>query len=394
MFSLGRWGAAGLATLVAVVAAGCASPGPPMPPSLHLPEVVSNLAAHRVGDAVALSWTTPLRTTDGLDIKGAVTAEICRETRRAGLRVNQHSDCTPVKRVSVRPGSTEAADMLPADLASGAPALLVYRVRLYNESGRTAGPSAAAFAAAGAAPPPVEQLRAAATRAGIMLSWKPEGAVFPVDLDRTLLSTAAVKKAAVEKPAPAARNEKAAAAGTRQKAAPSLDLAPSAPAEVRLQAANQSADAGGTLDRSARKGETYRYTAQRVRSAVLAGHALELRSAVSAPVTVTLLDVFPPATPAGLAAVPGEHSIDLSWEPVSDNDFAGYIVYRQEASADGTATGSFVRMNAKPVAGPAFSDQSAVAGRGYIYRVTAIDATGNESAPSASVEETLPAPQP
>lgn len=392
MLSLGRWFAAGVATVVALVAAGCASPGPPRPPSLRLPTVVGDLAARRVGDAVALDWTTPSRTTDGLDIKGAVTAEICREVRGAGLRLNQHSNCVVVKRASVKSGATEVMDTLPAALASGVPALVVYRVRLFNDNGRTAGPSAPAFAAAGAAPPAVEGLRAAATRAGIVLEWKAEAAAVPVDLDRTLLSAPAVKKA--EKPASAPASGKAASSGLNEKAAHSLSFTSTEASEVRLQAANEGSDAGGTLDRTARKGETYRYTAQRVERAVVVGHALELRSDVSAPVTVTLLDVFPPATPVGLAAVPGNRSIDLSWEPVADDDLAGYVVYRQQASADGSAAGPFTRISAKPVVGPAYSDSTAIAGGRYVYRVTAVDAAGNESAPSASVEEMLPETQP
>lgn len=368
------------------IAIGCASPGPPMPPSLHLPEVVSNLAAQRVGDTVVLRWTTPSHTTDGLDIKGAVTAEICRELYTLGRRLNQHSDCTPVKRVSVHPGATEATDTLPGALMSGPPVLLAYRVQLYNDGGRTAGPSGAAYAAAGAAPPPVEGLNARATRSGIVLEWVPASAASPVDLERTLVSAPAPKK--IEKPAPAAPHEKV-AERPKVKGAPSLGLAPSAAAELRLQAVNHGSDAGGTLDRSARKGETYRYTAQRVVGVAVAGHRLELRSAVSAPVTVTFLDIFPPATPARLAAIPGNHSIDLSWEPVLDDDLAGYLVYRQEGSA-----GAFVRINTKPVVGPGYSDQTAIAGHKYTYRVTAVDATGNESAPSASVEEALPGPQP
>lgn len=148
---------------------------------------------------------------------------------------------------------------------------------------------------------------------------------------------------------------------------------------------NQGSDAGGTIDRTARRGETYRYTAQRIVSVTLAGHALELRSAISTPVTVNFLDIFPPATPAGLAAIPGNRSIDLSWETVPDDDLAGYIVYRREGPS-----GAFVRINAKPVVGPGFSDQTAVEGHTYTYRVTAIDAAGNESPPSVSIEETLP----
>ena len=41
------------------------------------------------------------------------------------------------------------------------------------------------------------------------------------------------------------------------------------------------------------------------------------------------------------------------------------------------------------VVGPAYRDQTAVKGQRYAYRVTAIDIVGNESAPSADVQETL-----
>ncbi|GGA70721.1 hypothetical protein GCM10011507_22870 [Edaphobacter acidisoli] len=378
-FTRGRWPAA-LATLGITIAIGCASPGPPMPPSLHLPKVVNDLSARRIGDAVELHWTTPLHTTDGLDIKGAVTAEICRASLSASAQPSKHSDCTPIKRTLVHPGATSAVDALPAALATGQPALLLYRVRLFNSNDRTAGPSAPAFTAAGAAPSPVEQLHASSSRSGIVLEWKPGTAPVPIELDRTQLNPPQKKS----KPSPAA---------PKSKPTHSFNLVANQAVEVRLQAANQPSDRGGTLDRSAQKGETYRYTAQRVNKVILGGHSLEIRSAISAPITITLLDIFPPATPTGLAAIPGNRSIDLSWEPVSDTDLAGYIVYRQQTAADGSASGPFTRITQTPIVGPAFSDQTATPGRSYIYRVTAIDTTGNESSPSATAQETLPEQQ-
>ena len=47
------------------------------------------------------------------------------------------------------------------------------------------------------------------------------------------------------------------------------------------------------------------------------------------------------------------------------------------------------RLNITPVVGPAYRDQTAMAGHRYAYRVTAVDTAGNESAPSADVQETL-----
>jgi hypothetical protein len=167
-----------------------------------------------------------------------------------------------------------------------------------------------------------------------------------------------------------------------------------APIEVKLRTPAQPADTGGTIDHTAEMGETYQYTARRVRSVSLGGHTLELRSAVSSPVTVAMRDTFPPHAPSGLEAVPGgataaDRSIDLSWTPDTDADLAGYFVYRQEVDAKGAVAGTATRLNLTPVVGPAYRDQTAVAGRRYAYRVTAVDTAGNESAPSADVQETL-----
>jgi hypothetical protein len=141
-------------------------------------------------------------------------------------------------------------------------------------------------------------------------------------------------------------------------------------------------------------GESYQYTAQRVRSISLGGHTLELRSAISSPATVAMRDTFPPHAPTDLEAIPGgvtaaDRSIDLSWTPNIDPDLAGYNVYRQDVDSKGVAAGTVARLNTTPVAGPAYRDQTAVAGRRYAYRVTAVDTAGNESAPSADAQETL-----
>jgi hypothetical protein len=171
-------------------------------------------------------------------------------------------------------------------------------------------------------------------------------------------------------------------------------MTPPTPTEIKLRTPAQSTDAGGTIDHTAQMGETYRYTAERVRSVSLDGHTLELHSVASPPATVVMRNTFPPHAPSGLEAVPGgatvaDRSIDLSWTPNTDPDLAGYIVYRQEIDAKGVAAGTATRLNPTPVAGPAYRDQTAVAGRRYAYRVTAVDTAGNESAPSDAVQETL-----
>lgn len=347
------------AALLTAGISGCASPGPARPPSLHLPRLATGLTATRTGDDVVLHWTTPDKTTDNLNVQPALTAEVCRELPPA-------TACTPVKRLAVHPGPTEAAESLPSQLTAGPAILLAYRVQLFNTKGRSAGLSSPAFAASGAAPPPVVGLKATPVREGAMLEWQPQPAAAAVELDRILVQTKAPQKPSAKQP---------------------LQLTPSPPTEVHLRAGGQSADPGGTIDPTAERGEIYRYTAQRVRSVTLDGHALEIRSTLSPTITVVMHDTFPPRTPTGLAAVPSTDGIDLSWEPNTEPDLAGYIVYRRQVSATGDAIGSPTRLTSTPTPAPAFSDRTALPGQSYSYRVTAIDTAGNESPAGNEVQE-------
>jgi hypothetical protein len=384
-----RWGGASAGAVGLALGLGCASPGPPLPPSLKLPAVVTNLSASRTGNAVTLRWTTPADTTDKLPIKGPMVAEICRETLAAmpaaasSAKAGVNAPCAPVVgQVSVVPGESEIVDTLPAALASGPPQLLAYRVQLRNAAGHTAGASAAVYAASGAAPEVIRGLQAKATKAGVVLEWKPEPTVpedagaGAVELDRLWLD------------APAA-----ASGGT-----PKSDLGLATPAESHLRVA-AAEDAGGTIDRGTQIGRSYRYAAQRVRTLNVGGKILEVRSVASASVTVAVRDVFPPVTPVGLVAVPAfagaddaarKPAIDLSWEPDSEPDLAGYRVYRREL--DGTTPEVWRVQGAELVTVPAYRDLSVGSGQRYAYRVTAVSGAGNESGPSEEAVETVPVP--
>jgi fibronectin type 3 domain-containing protein len=123
------------------------------------------------------------------------------------------------------------------------------------------------------------------------------------------------------------------------------------------------------------------------------GQTVELAGPLTAPVRVEAVNVFPPAVPTGLAAVAtvgengGGPAIDLSWQPGTEADLAGYIVYRRQAS------GGWQRISpSQPVVGPAFHDTQVEAGKSYRYAVSAIDQEGHESARSAEAEETVPGP--
>jgi fibronectin type 3 domain-containing protein len=76
--------------------------------------------------------------------------------------------------------------------------------------------------------------------------------------------------------------------------------------------------------------------------------------------------------------------VDLIWTPGTENDLAGYNVYRREES------GQPVRINAELVKTQAYKDSSVQSGKKYLYSVSAVDIRGNESGRSEEASEQVP----
>jgi hypothetical protein len=95
-------------------------------------------------------------------------------------------------------------------------------------------------------------------------------------------------------------------------------------------------------------------------------------------------DVFAPAAPGRLDALPEGSAVRLVWEPVSAADLSGYVVFRGESEA------APVRLTEKPVSDTFFTDTTVQPGRRYRYTVVAVDSAGNASPPSPeAAAETL-----
>ncbi len=362
MSTVQRYGWAALTVALAAVLAGCGTPGAPQPPSLNLPDPVADLAATRTGNSVSLTWTMPTKNTDTLLLKSNVEARVCRSEGTGA--------CDAVGgKLLLAPGVAGSfSETLPPALSSGAPRKLNYLVELKNNNGRSAGPSNAAVVLAGEAPAPVANFTADVRKEGVVLRWTPGAANEPIRLHRKLLTPPAAK------------------------AKQGLLTSPPEPLEQSLLI-EPDAQNGRAIDKSIHFGETYEYRAQRVIRVAVGGKTLELTGELSPPVRVEALDVFPPAVPTGLAAVAiageagGETAIDLSWQPGTDADLAGYIVYRREGDEGWQRISS-----AQPVVSPAFHDTQVQSGHTYHYAVSAIDQGGHESARSAEAQETVANP--
>jgi hypothetical protein len=367
MTSLQRNGLATLAFALAVALAGCGTPGAPQPPSLNLVDPVADLSASRTGNQVSLSWTMPKKNTDKVLLKGNVDVRVCQ-------RGQENTACEPVgSALSLAPGAAgNFEETLHRELASGTPRLLTFYVELRNRRGRSAGLSNGAPILAGEAPASVAGLAADVRKDGIVLHWALDNEQTAIRLRRILLTPPSTKQQNGLLKAPAEPLQEDLLIKTDEKSG---------------------GQEGRAIDKGIHLGQTYEYRAQRVSRIEADGKTLELAGEWSQPVRVEAIDVFPPAVPTGLAAVasPGEggapSAIDLSWQPDTEADLLGYVVYRREGD------GPWQRISpATPGIAPAFHDAQVQPGHSYSYAVSAVDRGGHESERSSPAEESVPNP--
>jgi fibronectin type 3 domain-containing protein len=140
-------------------------------------------------------------------------------------------------------------------------------------------------------------------------------------------------------------------------------------------------------DRDVASRTAYRYD-------VTAVDVLGQESAPSPVMSVVPADHTAPAVPTGLAVDPGDGIVRLVWRMSPETDVAGYHVERSTG-----LTAPYARLSRSLVAAgdPEWTDSTVTGGRGYFYRVIAVDSAGNASAPSNALsalptDRTPPAP--
>ena len=137
---------------------------------------------------------------------------------------------------------------------------------------------------------------------------------------------------------------------------------------------SQPVTASQYLDSTAVVGTTYYY---RFTAVGTYGNESANSVVVSA---VRTVDTVAPGTPTGLGAIGETGGIRLGWTAPGDADVAGYRLYRA-TSADGPWT---VLNPTGLLTATSYLDANTAPAQLWHYRVAAVDASGNESAPSAS----------
>lgn len=139
------------------------------------------------------------------------------------------------------------------------------------------------------------------------------------------------------------------------------------------------AEAGSerAVDRSARFGGRYIYTVTTVSQ-----RDPLIESRLSGEAEVAYQDRFPPAAPGGLVALAEVGQVRLRWDRSTSGDVTGYHVYRRRGS-------DFERLTREPLGRREYLDTDVTSGRAYTYRVTAVDALGNEGPAGDEVSTTV-----
>ena len=114
---------------------------------------------------------------------------------------------------------------------------------------------------------------------------------------------------------------------------------------------------------------------------------LALRSAASETTCLLLVDMFPPAAPAGLIAIAGAGAISLTWTTNAEADVAGYMVLRGRGP-----DGEPEALTPEPIAVTNYRDTTVETGVSYVYAVQALDGAEppNVSPASEPVTEQVP----
>jgi predicted small lipoprotein YifL len=358
--------------LVAVVlaVAACGKKGPPLPPLVKLPVAPSDFTAARRADTVELQLTVPSANTDNSRPANVARVDVYALTGPAAVsEADVLKQGTKVASIAVKaPRDPEAtfdpsdpeqseADIEPPEgqgLDQGALAQVQEKLAAPS-TGSSATQPAAVRTYVGVGITTKGRRGPVSRRAAVPLVPPPSAPTTP---EVTYTETAIVLKWA---PAPSGAYNVYEATG------PSLSQLTKSPiAEAEY------------TDRRMTWGATRCYA---IRSVETVG-ALAVESDATPPACVTLADTFPPAPPKGLQAVATEGLINLIWDPNTESDLDGYLLFRSNAPG-----GELAAITPTPIRETAFQDR-VPSGVRYTYALKAVDKAGNASDLSERVDET------
>ena len=432
-----RGAATAAALAVATFGWGCGKKGPPLVPFVLIPAPVETITASRFGNDVFVTLTVPLTNLDEsipvnisrIDVygyTGRVAPTPARWAELATLVATIPIVAAPVGEAGAPPPPVDVTPagalpgaavtildtLTPDEMVQGAvaavdpgrlefaplplpgvptPTILrrFYRAIPFSQRDIPGPPGMQVDLVLTMLPVPPSEVRASYAPATLSLAWEPSGGLLGFLLDRPLVpeplpfDTLQPQSPVLPQPMDASVPPGPTTYNVYRDIAPDPRVLPPAAGLSSGHVAapmplNPAPLATTSITGDVDFGRARCYTVRAQRGAVM--------SEPSPPVCLTPIDVFPPAAPAGLAAVPSEGGISLIWDPNAELDLGGYLVLRRE-----TGDATLQQLTDAPIGDARYRDATGQPGTRYTYSVVAVDTQlplPNVSTQSELIEET------
>lgn len=339
--------------LEALLSAGCAKMGDPQPPIVLVPKPAADLAVRQYSHKLILTLSVPSENTNGSPVTVLPTVEVFRLIDEKSENVSPLAEeeflsrAQPLLNVPAKDLSKYLHDktlVFEDSLALADRTILNrkavhYAVRFVNKKHQTAGLSKQAFLVPVPMPDPPAGLSAELSQENIRLQWvaparNMDGSVPPRIVGYNIYRTE------------------------------DLERFPPTPLNKEPLSTPEFEDRNFEFDK------TY-YFAVSVVGNVADPYAESLPSAL---LTVQTKDDFPPGAPQQVKGMVEKGVVILLWTAPTENDVAGYRVYRREEGRAGK--GDLLQKELIKIL--SYRDEKVASARKYIYSVTTVDTHGNE----------------
>ena len=359
-----------LGAIVFLLLVACGKRGDPRPPVPVIPKATTDLVVTQRGSKVILAWGYPSLTTAGQSLRGIKRVIVYRTV-----------ETLPVEKTAPAATPGEAAPAAsPSALFSKIPPLtparfLKLRTRVDSIEGASLPDATAGARLLFEDTPEVQASDGRPVR--LTYAVVTETASARSDLSNLTSIVPLAVPTAPSGLTAEAKPEGIVLAWTKS-AAPGSSPLYLAGYNVYREPANQPSDPLGKPVNAAPVTATtytdvpaygdYVYT---IRALAAAGPPV-IESDASESAKATFKDLLPPPAPTGLSVLVETAAVRLVWDPVTAPDLKGYLVYRTEGN---------IRLKLTP--GPDtvanFLDISPAQGTEYVYSVSSVDKSGNES---------------
>jgi len=333
----------------------CGVQGPPQPPRVEVPERISDLSVYQVGRRLEITFTLPQLASDGERLTKPPEVELLRAWLAPGANVpkapamavwiglepNQWARYANERRVSYPAALSE----VEFKSWQGKEVIIAVRTLTRGVRHRPVASEVSNLARLRVldVSRPVDHMESKTTENAIVLGWRPPTETLE-GLEVKFLAGYRLYRSTTGQPG-------------------------------SFQFVGESNEPS-YLDRDFEFGRAYSYEV----GAVFKEGGTSAESEPSLPYEVIPRDIFPPARPTGLTGLYTNGAVELVWDANTEKDLAGYYVYRRENG------GQPKRLNKALLPTPILRDLSVQPGHTYLYQVTAVDLSNNESGPCQEVE--------